>query len=177
MGNTLFRLLNTQAKDKGERFKDQGQRTEDQGSRCKLKIVGADALIDPPFDRYTVKPFDRYTVMLVSPFGEGDHPHPYPLPSREREFWDFQVTCHSRPERSTELTPKSGIQYFIHFPLDFRLSGNDPDKSELLAIIMPTCLPVRARTQTGRHSGAFYKCINFDGFVKSQISPPLVGGD
>ena len=74
-------------------------------------------------------------------------------------FSDFQVTCHSRPERSTELTPKSGIQYFVHFPLDSRLRGNDPDKSELLAIIMPTC----------RHSGAFYECVSFDSLLKTNI--------
>jgi len=33
--------------------------------------------------------------------------------------------------------------------------------SKLLFTIMSTCLPVRARTQTGRHSGAFYETANF----------------
>jgi len=28
-----------------------------------------------------------------------------------------------------------------------------------------------------RHGGAFYETIIFDSFVKSRISPPLVGGD
>jgi len=33
--------------------------------------------------------------------------------------------------------------------------------------MMPTCW----------HSGAFYETIKIDSFVKSRISPPLVGGD